>query len=152
MNRSKNFRFQAQYRSQDLDNQTRTIEFPGYAAFGDSTWRSAATDFYNLPIENLDWDFRRQNVEAGFQWDVLPQLTWKMDYEWEIWNRKFRDVNRNNEHSIRARLDYEVNLSGGGKSSGATQDVERKLGTILRLKADYRYSESEMTEALRWSW
>lgn len=142
VNRHKNFRLQGQYRSQSLDNQTPTIEFPGYAAFGDSTWRAARTDFYNLPIENLDWDFRHQNVEAGFQWDVLPQLTWKLDYEWEIWNRKFRDVNRNNEHSIRGRLDYEVNLSGGTKNSGAsvTQDVGAKPVTTLRLKADYRYS------------
>src|SRR3989442_12277998 len=73
VNRSKNFRFQAQYRSQSLDNQTPSIRFPGYAAFGDSTWRAPRTDFYNLPIENLDWDFRRQNVDAGFQWELLPE-------------------------------------------------------------------------------
>ena len=165
VNRSKNFRFQAQYRSQSLDNQTPSIRFPGYAAFGDSTWRAPRTDFYNLPIENLDWDFRRQNVEAGFQWDVLPQertpvrspgqvdgrtsaasllrkatLTWKLDYAWEIWNRKFRDVNRNNEHSLRGRLDFAANLSGVGKNSGPTPDAEPKPVTTLRLKADYRYS------------
>jgi hypothetical protein len=152
VNRRKNFRFQAQYRSQSLDNQSSTIVFPGYAAFGDSTWRAAATDFYNLPIENLDWDFRRQNFDAGFRWDVLPQLTWKLDYEWEGWNRKFRDVNRNNDHSIRNRLDFEVNLSGKnsgiGKdvapgatlTSGANQGLEPKFVTTLRLKLDYRYS------------
>jgi len=140
VNRHKNFRFTGEYRSQSLDNQTPTIEFPGYAAFGDSTWRAARTDFYNLPIENLDWDFRRQNAEAGFEWDVLPQLTWRMDYEWEIWNRKFRDVNRNNEHSIRGRLDFETNLSGGRKVGVASPDVELKPVTTLRLKADYRYS------------
>ncbi|MGH9928673.1 MAG: MtrB/PioB family outer membrane beta-barrel protein, partial [Pyrinomonadaceae bacterium] len=106
------------------------------------------------PIENLDWDFRRQNVEAGFEWNVLTQermpdgrtsaasalrkanLTWKVDYEWEVWNRKFRDVNRNNEHSIRNRLDFDFNLSGGGKNS----DGEANPITTLRLKADYTYS------------
>jgi hypothetical protein len=153
VNRSKSFRFQAQYRSQSLDNQTPTISFPGYAAFGDSTWRAPRTDFYNLRIENLDWDFRRQNIDAGFQWDVLSneqksavakprerrsQLTWKLDYGWEIWNRKFRDVNRNNEHSIRNRLDFELDLSG--KNSGGAQGLEPKSVTTLRLKADYRYS------------
>ena len=142
VNRRKNIRLLGQYRSQSLDSQTPQIVFPGYAAFGDTTWRAAGTDFYNLPIENLDWDFRHQNAEAGFQWDVWPQLTWRMDYEWEIWNRKFRDVNRNNQHSIRARLDYEVNLSGGTRSdgTGATQPVELKPVTILRLKGDYRYA------------
>jgi hypothetical protein len=50
VNRGHTFRFQAEYRSQFLDNQSPMIVFPGYAAFGDSTWRAAArTDFYNLP-------------------------------------------------------------------------------------------------------
>ena len=146
VNRSENFRFHAQYRSQSLDNQTPTLEFPGYAAFGDSTWRSARTDFFNLPIENLDWDFRRQNVEGGFEWDILPKLTWKVDYEWEGWNRKFRDVNRDNEHSIRNRLDFEYDFSGGGrlsegkKASGAAREAGPRSNTTLRLKLDYRYS------------
>src|SRR6266850_1416495 len=153
VNRKKTFQFQAQYRSQSLDTQTPTLEFPGYAAFGDSTWRAPVTDFYNLPIENLDWDFRHQNIDAGFQWDVMPQLTWKLDYDWDIWNRKFRDVNRNNQHSIRNRLDFEFNLSGENgragkdaapgvtKTSGAAQDLESKSVTTLRLKLDYRYSD-----------
>ncbi|MBA2703907.1 MAG: MtrB/PioB family outer membrane beta-barrel protein [Blastocatellia bacterium] len=148
VNRREKFRFQAEYRSQSLDNQSPMLEFPGYAAFGDSTWRSAVTDFYNLPIENLDWDFRRQDFTFGFQWDVLPQLTWKMDYEGEIWNRKFRDVNRNNEHSIRARLDFTANLSGAGKTNGAGKDpvpaasqaVAPPTLTTLNLRLDYRYS------------
>jgi hypothetical protein len=149
VNRSKNFRFQAQYRSQFLDNQSPAIDFPGYAAFGDSTWRAPRTDFYNLRIENLDWDFRRQNVDAGFEWDVRPQLTWRLDYDWEIWNRKFRDVNRNNEHSIRNRLDFEFNLSGKNSSAGkdaagvtktSGAGLEPKSLTTLRLKLDYRYA------------
>ncbi|HEY2930951.1 MAG TPA: MtrB/PioB family outer membrane beta-barrel protein [Acidobacteriota bacterium] len=122
VNRAKNFRFQLQYRSQDLNNQTRTIEFPGYGAFGDSTWRTAATDFFGLPIENPDQSFTRQNTTAGFQWDILPRLTWKLDYGWEIWNRNLRDANRTNEHSIRGRLDL---TPGAG----------------IQLKADYRYSD-----------
>ena len=145
VNRRNTFQFQAQYRSQSVDNRTPLIIFPGYAAFGDSTWRAARTDFFNLPIENLDWDFRRQNAEAGFEWDVLPSLTWKLDYEWEAWNRKNRDVNRNNEHSIRNRLDFEYNLSGDGKRSSAaptTRKAEEGVPTLttLRLKLDHTYS------------
>ncbi|MGH9967244.1 MAG: MtrB/PioB family outer membrane beta-barrel protein [Pyrinomonadaceae bacterium] len=159
VNRNDTFRFQAQYRSQYLDNQSPTIVFPGYAAFGDSTWRAARTDFYNLPIENLDWDFLRQNIDSGFQWDVWPQqvprasaLTWRLDYDWEIWNRKFRDVNRNNQHSIRNRLDFEFNLSGknngpakdassgGMTASGGGPSLAPKSATSLRLKFDYTYA------------
>ena len=169
VNHGKTFQFQAQYRSQFLDNQSPGIVFPGYAAFGDSTWRAARTDFYNIPIENLDWDFRRQNIEGGFEWDLWPrarkaaapgtqkngrttQLTWRVDYGWEIWNRKFRDVNRNNEHSIRNRLDFEWSFlgknndvskdagSGVTRTSGASQALELKGITTLRLKLDYRYA------------
>ncbi len=143
VNSRETFRFQARYRSQFMDNQTPQIIFPGYAAFGDSTWRAARTDFFNLPIENLDWDFRRQNAEAGLVWDIRSNLTWKVDYEWEGWNRRQRDVNRNNEHSIRNRLEWEFNLSGrnGGAAKDAKTAVTNLTGaTILRLKLDYRYS------------
>lgn len=150
VNRGHTFRFQAEYRSQFLDNQSPMIVFPGYAAFGDSTWRAARTDFYNLPVENLDWDFRSQNVNAGFQWDIRPNLTWRFDYDWEIWNRKFRDVNRNNQHSIRNRLEFEFNLSGKQNGSkyttvpvtqgSATPDAELKSNTSLRLRFDYLYA------------
>lgn len=153
VNRSKSFQFQAQYRSQSVDNQTASIFFPGYAAFGDSTWRAPRTDFYNLPIENLDWDFRHQNIQGGFRWDVRRHITWKVDYDWEIWNRKFRDVNRSNQHSIRNRLDFEFNF-GEKKGAAAGQDEvttvtktpaateygELDPVTTLRLKLDYRYA------------
>jgi len=148
VNRHDTFRFQAQYRSQYLDSQTPTLDFPGYAAFGDSTWRSPVTDFLNLPIENLDWDFRRQNVDGSFQWDVFKPMTWKVDYGWEIWNRKFRDVNRNNDQSIRNRLDFEWKLSGEGTkdspsgtpATGTAHPLEIRSLTLLRLKLDYRYA------------
>ena len=138
VNRRETFRFQARYRSQSLDNQTPTIVFPGYAAFGDSTWRAARTDFFNLPIENLDWDFRRQNAEAGFDWKILPKLTWKLDSGWEAWNRKFRDVNRNNEYSIRNRLEFEHDLSG--KTDSKKPADHPVTLTTLRLKLDYTYA------------
>jgi hypothetical protein len=146
VDRHRSFRFHARYRSQSLDNQSPMIEFPGYAAFGDSTWRAPATDFYNLPIDNLDWDFRRQNAEAGFVWEAAPELTWRVDYEWEGWNRKFRDVNRNNQHSVRNRLEFEHYLAGAPRSSndvkksGGSKEVRVTTPTILRLKLDYTYA------------
>ena len=148
VNRRNDFRFLAQYRSQSVDNQSPMIVFPGYAAFGDSTWRAPRTDFYNLPVENLDWDFRRQNIDAGFEWGFRRHWTWRLDYDWEIWNRKFRDVNRNNQHSIRNRLEFEFNLSGNNnaapettKTGSATPDIQLRSGSILRLKLDHTYAD-----------
>jgi hypothetical protein len=75
-----------------------------------------------------------------------------VDYDWEIWNRKFRDVNRNNQHSIRNRLEFEFNLSGNDASDqsvasatpqtgGTAQAVQPKSRTILRLKLDHTYAD-----------
>jgi hypothetical protein len=51
-------------------------------------------------------------------------------------------VNRNNEHSIRNRLNFEWILAGGAKptGAGATKPIEPGSRTTLGLKLDYRYA------------
>lgn len=116
----KNMRFLLQYRANDIDNQSQRLVFPGLPAFGDSTVRTAV-DFYNLPIENFPTSYTRQNTTAIWELDPLPNLGLKLEYDWEIWNRRFLRVPRTNEHSVRSRLDY-------------------KLTKGVLFKADYLYS------------
>jgi mono/diheme cytochrome c family protein len=33
-------------------------------------------------------------------------LNWELEYDWEVWNRTFREATRTNEHSVRGRLNY----------------------------------------------
>jgi len=101
----KNLRFLLQYRANDVDNRSRQIQFPGLPAFGDSTVRTAV-DFYNLPIENFPTSYTRQNTTGALEWDPLPNLGWKLEYDWEVWNRRFLRVPRTNEHGVRGRFDY----------------------------------------------
>ena len=116
----KNMRFLLQYRSNDKDNQTPVIVFPGLQAFGDSGVRTAI-DFYNLPIENFPSSYLRQNSTATWEWEPRKNLSLELEYEWEIWHRTFREAARTNEHSAHGKLDY-------------------KPRPGYALKADYLYS------------
>jgi hypothetical protein len=116
----KNMRFLLQYRSNDKDNQTPVIVFPGLPAFGDSGVRTAI-DFYNLPIENFPSSYIRQNTTATWEWEPRKNLSWELEYDWEIWHRTFREAARTNEHSVRGKLGY-------------------KARTGYSVKADYLYS------------
>jgi MtrB/PioB family decaheme-associated outer membrane protein len=116
----KKMRFLLQYRYNDKDNQTPIIVFPGLPAFGDSGVRTAV-DFYDQPLENFPASYARQNTTATWELDLRRNLNWELEYDWEVWNRTFREATRTNEHSVRGWLNY-------------------KPRTGVALKADYRYS------------
>ena len=98
-------RFLLHYRSDDKDNKSPMLRFPGLPSFGDSSVRTAA-DWYNLPIENFPTSYTRQNTTATWEWDARKNLGLELDYDWEIWNRRFFEAPRTNEHSVTGRLDY----------------------------------------------
>jgi len=116
----KRMRFLLQYRYNDKDNQTPVIVFPALPAFGDSGVRTSI-DFYDQPLENFPASYTRQNTTATWELDLRRNLNWELEYDWEVWNRDFREVTRSNEHSVRGRLNF-------------------KPRTGVALKADYRYS------------
>jgi MtrB/PioB family decaheme-associated outer membrane protein len=101
----KAMRFLLQYRSNDRDNHSSNIQFPGLSSFGDSSVRNSV-DFYGLAIENFPTSYTRQNTTATWRWELRKNLTWELEDDWEVWDRKFRDANRTNEHSFTGRLDY----------------------------------------------
>jgi MtrB/PioB family decaheme-associated outer membrane protein len=121
----KTTRFVLRYRYVDRDNDTPVIFFPGLPAFGDSGVRTPV-DFYNLPIENFPSSYTKQNATATWDWSPIKKLDWELEYEFEAWNRTFREAPRTNEHSIRGQL-----------------DIRPKLGIGIQL--DYRYAHREPT-------
>src|SRR6266404_471122 len=110
-----NMRLLLQYRADDMQNQSPIITFPGLPLFGDSTVRTAI-DNYGLAMENFPTSYTRHDTTATWQWDVNNKLGLELEYNWEIWNRKFRDVPKSNEHSIEGKFDYKprrgVSLKG----------------------------------------
>ena len=117
----KQSRLLLQYRSNNRDNQTPQITFPGQQAFGDSQVRTSV-DFYGVPVENFPTSYTRQNTTATWQWDPNKKFSWELDYDWEIWNRTFRDATRTNEHTVSGELNYKPQAG-------------------VNLKADYHYGD-----------
>jgi len=108
----KNNKLLLQYRSNRRNNLSPDITFPAEVAFGDSSERTAV-DFYNLPLETLPTSYTHQLITGTWQWDPNKKFSWEMEYNWDIWNRKNRDVPRTNEHSIQARLTYKPDFIRG---------------------------------------
>ena len=121
----KTMRFLLQYRSDDKDNRSSQITFPGLPSFGDSGVR-IAVDFYNLAIQNFPTSYKRQNTKASWQWEVSKNLDWELEYDWEIWNRRFFEASRTNEHSLHGKLNYRPTRG-------------------VALKADYLYADRKPT-------
>ena len=98
-------RFMLHYRSNEADNRSPRLVFPAQPNFGDSSERTAV-DFYNLPIENFPTSYTRQNTTGTWQWDARKDLGLELEYDWEVWTRRFLTAPHTNEHSITGRLDY----------------------------------------------
>ncbi len=102
----KNWTFNAHFRRYSHENQTESILFPGYAAFGESFWR---TNIAGLPIENEPFSFYKTNASAEAVWEVNKAFKWKVEYEWEGWVREHRQAGRTNEHTISTQFSYKPN-------------------------------------------
>jgi MtrB/PioB family decaheme-associated outer membrane protein len=94
------------YRNYDYSNRTPELEFPGYAAFGESFWRTAIG---TEPIESFPMGFFKQKGSAEVGWRPGKAFRFQGDYYWEGWNRRFREVRRTNEHAVGGRMTLEPN-------------------------------------------
>src|SRR6266545_2373104 len=107
---AKNFSFDIHYRSYDYNNNTPDILFPGYAAFSESFWRTSIVGTYGTElIENKPVSFHRQNFTAEGAWDIAKWLDWKIEYQWEGWDREHRQVANSNENTFGTQLSYKPN-------------------------------------------
>jgi MtrB/PioB family decaheme-associated outer membrane protein len=112
------------YRYYDYDNQSDNITFPGYAAFGDSFWRTEKNDVssgQDAPVRNEAPSYTRQNAELAVDYHVVKPLTVMVEGFWEGWDRE------------QLRIDGTTEL---GVGSGF---IYKPLKTAS-LKGNYRYS------------
>ncbi len=87
----------ARYRSQDYNNDTPSLIFPAY----ERTDQSLSA----VPRRNLPYGFHRQSLGFDGSWEFWKGHFFKLDYEWERFDREHRDVERATEHTIGAALD-----------------------------------------------
>ena len=120
--------FRLQYRSEDLDNNSPVITFPGFSRFGESHWVTAL-DYYGVPIHNRTESYTKQDAIATWRWDLTRALSWTLEYQYENWDRTHRNVLTSKEHTGRGRLDFTPS-------------------STFSFRADYRYSDRKPDQYL----
>jgi MtrB/PioB family decaheme-associated outer membrane protein len=73
------------YRYYGHDGKSRELTFPGYAAFGESAWRTVKND-RNAPVANEVFDYRRQDADLGVDYRLSRLVTLSLEGAWEGWS------------------------------------------------------------------
>ncbi|HWQ54588.1 MAG TPA: MtrB/PioB family outer membrane beta-barrel protein [Bryobacteraceae bacterium] len=97
------------YNDYDFDNLTASILFPGYAAAGDSWWRTAISGQPGttpVRIESEPSSFRRKRAQFEAAIRPVDAITWKAAYRWEGWDREHREVAHLTENGFLTSLSF----------------------------------------------
>ncbi len=107
----KQFAYNARYRSYRLDNETPSLQFSSYVPYDSSP--SVFTEAAPRNRRNLPYAYRKQNVTLDWIWEPGKTSAARWFYEWEAWDRTYRDVKRSNEHTGGVSWDW-MNQDGWG--------------------------------------
>jgi MtrB/PioB family decaheme-associated outer membrane protein len=88
------------YRYFELDNNTAEHTFINVLSPGDTT--PGAGTHTSEPLA-----YRKQNVSTDVAWRIIPQVTAKVGYEYDHWNRAHREVASSNENLVKGVLDVQ---------------------------------------------
>jgi len=78
------------YRSYDYDNDSRSFIFPAYVA--------SDAHISTIARRNLPFSFDRKLAGWDAVWKLRDGYSLKLSYDWEQYDREFRDVGRSIEH------------------------------------------------------
>ena len=95
----KNWTFTGRYRLYDLNNDTSSHIF-------EYVRTDQSVSF--APRRNLPYEYTKQNAGVDITRRIMRRLNVKVGWNWERWDRKFREVDDSNEHTVGAKLDYTV--------------------------------------------
>lgn len=113
----------AKYRYYDYDNRSPQVALPGFAAYGESHWRTRRNDSQALGTGAVNEivSYKRQTAEAGAEYEVFDPLTLGAEASWDHWGFKNNRVDATDE----------VGLAG---TAGL------HLGHALKAHGKYRWS------------
>jgi len=105
------------YRIYRYRNETTPVPLPGYVAFGDAFWRSTLSCVNpdrttNLctnvpfPAANEPASYTRQQISFEAVWKPFDPFQWKIEPNWEGWNREHRQADRTNEYGFTNQVFY----------------------------------------------
>jgi MtrB/PioB family decaheme-associated outer membrane protein len=113
----------ARYRYYEYDGRSREITFPGYAGFGESSWRVEKNDRGGA-VRNEVFDYRRQEAELEADYRLSRIVTLSLEGGWEGWSFDHLRLDGLSEYSV-----------GAG--------FKVKPLSAATLSASYRYSDRE---------
>ncbi len=104
--------FSARYRSFDYNNKTPSLIFPGYVQTDNSipTMRirlpNGTLSTVNVSRRNVVIGYKKTNASVDATLRFVSDVSLKMGYEREAWDRKHRDAEETHENIYKASLDY----------------------------------------------
>ncbi len=145
------------YRYYDYDNRSGNILFPGYAAYGESYWRTVRND-KNAAVENETPSYTRQTTTLGADYELFGPLSLDAEAFLDSYDHKHQRIAASNESGAGAGFLYKpftaAKLHGSYKYShrrvngykrGATAANPEAIGLVnfnwaerVRNKADLR--------------
>lgn len=93
------------YRRYDYSNESDGILFPGYAAFGESYWRTVKND-KNAAVHNDTPSYVRQTAKLAADYQVLHPLTVEVDAMWDRYNHAHQRIDSTDEVGAGAGFVY----------------------------------------------
>lgn len=93
------------YRYYDYSNRSDSVLFPGYAAFGESYWRTVKND-KNAAVRNDTPSYVRQTAKAAVDYELLHPLTVEVDAMWDRYNHKQQRIDGTDEVGAGAGFVY----------------------------------------------
>lgn len=93
------------YRRYDYSNRSDSILFPGYAAFGESYWRTVKND-KNVAVRNDTPSYARQTAKLAVDYQIVHPLTVEVDALWDRYNHKQQRIDSTDEVGAGAGFVY----------------------------------------------
>ena len=93
------------YRYYDYSNKSDSILFPGYAAFGESYWRTTRNDS-GAAVRNDTPSYARQTAKLAVDYQIVHPLTVEVDAMWDRYNHKQQRIDSTDEVGAGAGFVY----------------------------------------------
>jgi MtrB/PioB family decaheme-associated outer membrane protein len=117
----KQFAYTARYRSYRLDNETPSLRFSSYVPYDSSP--SVFSETSPGSRRNLPYAYTKQNLNLEWIWEPGKTSAARWFYQWEAWDRTYREARRSNEHTGGVSWDW---MSRGGWGLNALMQHSRR--------------------------
>ena len=93
------------YRYYDYSNRSDKVLFPGYAAFGESYWRTVKND-KNAAVQNDTPSYVRQTAKLAVDYEIAHPLALEVDALWDRYNHQQQRIDSTDEVGAGAGFVY----------------------------------------------